>query len=49
MDETLEECGKRVLKQETGISHIYMEQLYTFSDVNRDPYESDFYNLYGTC
>jgi len=37
MDETLEECGKRVLKQETGISHIYMEQLYTFSDVNRDP------------
>lgn len=37
MDETLEKCGKRVLNQETGISNIYMEQLYTFSDVNRDP------------
>ncbi len=35
--ETLEECAKRVLKSETGLSNIYLEQLYTFDDINRDP------------
>lgn len=35
--ETLEECAKRVLKQETNFSDIYLEQLYTFSDLDRDP------------
>ena len=35
--ETLEECAKRVLKEETNLSKIYMEQLYTFDDLNRDP------------
>lgn len=35
--ETLEECAKRVLKRETNLSHIYLEQLYTFDAVNRDP------------
>lgn len=35
--ETLEECAKRVLKRETNLSHIYLEQLYTFDSLNRDP------------
>lgn len=35
--ETLEECAKRVLKKETNLSNIYLEQLYTFDDINRDP------------
>ena len=35
--ETLEECAKRVLKRETNLSNIYLEQLYTFGDINRDP------------
>lgn len=35
--ETLEECAKRVLKKETNLENIYLEQLYTFDDVKRDP------------
>ncbi len=35
--ETLEQCAKRVLKEETNISNIYIEQLYTFDDIKRDP------------
>lgn len=37
IDETIEEAAKRVLKEKTNLSNIYMEQLYTFGDVNRDP------------
>lgn len=37
VDEDLEECPKRILKQETGLHDIYLEQLYTFGSVNRDP------------
>lgn len=37
MNETTEEAAKRELQEETGIQNMYMEQLYTFSDVNRDP------------
>ena len=36
-NETLEECAKRVLKRETNLSDIYLEQLYTFDDIKRDP------------
>ena len=36
-DETLEECAKRVLKKETNLDNIYLEQLYTFDSINRDP------------
>lgn len=36
-DETLEECAKRILKTETNLSDIYLEQLYTFDSINRDP------------
>ena len=35
--ETLEECAKRVLKRETNLSHIYLEQLNTFDALDRDP------------
>ena len=37
MDETLDEAAKRILKNETNLKDIYIEQLYTFSDVKRDP------------
>lgn len=35
--ETAEEAAYRELKEETNLENIYMEQLYTWSDVNRDP------------
>lgn len=35
--ETLEECARRVLKNETNLSQIYLEQLYTFDGLDRDP------------
>ncbi len=37
MNETTEECARRELEEETGVKDLFMEQLYTFSDVNRDP------------
>ena len=37
VDEELEDCPKRILKEETNLKDIYMEQLYTFGSVNRDP------------
>lgn len=35
--EGADEAAERVLYQLTGLKNIYMEQLYTFSDVDRDP------------
>ncbi|MGZ3852693.1 MAG: NUDIX hydrolase [Flavisolibacter sp.] len=37
--ETLDEAANRVLKELTGLENVYLEQLQTFSDVNRDPQE----------
>lgn len=37
IDECLDEAAKRELKEETNIRDIYMEQLYTWGDINRDP------------
>lgn len=37
MDESLEEGALRKLKEKTGIENVYLEQLYTFGEVNRDP------------
>jgi 8-oxo-dGTP diphosphatase len=37
MDETIDRAAQRELEEETGISDMYMEQLYTFGDVERDP------------
>ncbi len=39
IDEDLEVCAKRELEEETGISGVYLEQLYTFGAPNRDPRE----------
>lgn len=36
-DETLDEAATRCLKEKSNISNVYLEQLYTFGDVNRDP------------
>ena len=35
--ETTEEAAQRELLEETGVQQVYMEQLYTFSQPNRDP------------
>ncbi|HEX9063281.1 MAG TPA: NUDIX domain-containing protein [Clostridia bacterium] len=37
MEESLDEAAARELKSETNIDNIYMEQLYTWGDVKRDP------------
>lgn len=39
MDETLEEAARRELEEETGVNHVFLEQLYTFGAVKRDPRE----------
>ena len=36
-NETLEEAAYRKLEEKTSVKNIYLEQLYTFSDVKRDP------------
>ncbi len=38
-DEALDVAARRELKEETGLSEIYLEQLYTFGAVDRDPRE----------
>jgi ADP-ribose pyrophosphatase YjhB (NUDIX family) len=37
MDESLETAARRELKEETNIDNIYMEQLFTWGEVERDP------------
>lgn len=37
--ETVEHTARRELEEETGLSKIYLEQLYTFSEPERDPRE----------
>ncbi len=37
MDEDAEQCARRELFEETGVRDMFIEQLYTYSDVNRDP------------
>jgi len=37
MDETLEAAALRELQEETGIENVFLEQLYTFGDLARDP------------
>ena len=39
IDEDLDACAKRELEEETGISGVYLEQLYTFGVPSRDPRE----------
>lgn len=37
IDEDLEEAARRELNEETNVSDVYLEQLYTFGDPDRDP------------
>jgi len=37
IDESLEDAAKSVLYEKTGIRNLYLEQLYTFGETNRDP------------
>ena len=39
IDERLSDAAKRELKEETGVSVAYLEQLYTFGNPDRDPRE----------
>lgn len=39
IDETLEEAARRELEEETGLRKVFLEQLYTFGAVDRDPRE----------
>ena len=39
VDETLDAAVRRELEEETGLRNIFLEQLYTFSAVKRDPRE----------
>ncbi|GFP76781.1 NUDIX hydrolase [Clostridium fungisolvens] len=36
INEGLEEGAKRKLREKTGVDDVYIEQLYTFGDINRD-------------
>ncbi|NMO94274.1 NUDIX hydrolase [Paenibacillus lemnae] len=36
-EETAEQAAARELYEETGVNDVYLEQLYTFTDVGRDP------------
>jgi ADP-ribose pyrophosphatase YjhB (NUDIX family) len=36
-DESLDEAATRVLYTLTGLKEVYLEQLYTYGDINRDP------------
>jgi len=39
LDESLEEGARRELAEETGVTGVYLEQLYTFGQPDRDPRE----------
>ena len=39
VDETLDTAAARELEEETGVHDVFLEQLYTFSEVRRDPRE----------
>lgn len=37
MEESLDEAARRELAEETGLKGVFLEQLYTFGEVKRDP------------
>lgn len=39
MDETIDNAARRELEEEAGVRDVYLEQLYTFGTVDRDPRE----------
>ena len=47
-DENSEQAANRVLKKLTGLEGVYLEQLHTFTDPNRDPLERTLSVAYCT-
>ncbi len=39
LDESLDAAARRELQEETGVAHIFLEQLYSFGAIERDPRE----------
>jgi len=39
LDETLDEAARRELREETSLERVFLEQLYTFGGIDRDPRE----------
>lgn len=39
LDENLENAARRELREETGLTHLFLEQLFTFGEPKRDPRE----------
>lgn len=39
VEETVDEAARRELEEETGLKNVFLEQLYTFGTVDRDPRE----------
>src|SRR5215813_13112902 len=39
VEETLDAAARRELEEEAGLSKVFLEQLYTFGEVGRDPRE----------
>jgi 8-oxo-dGTP diphosphatase len=37
IDESIEEAANRVMAQKVGLAGVFLEQLYTFGDLRRDP------------
>lgn len=37
LPENLKQCAERILFTKTGLKNLYLEQLYTFGEVDRDP------------
>jgi 8-oxo-dGTP diphosphatase len=37
MDESVDAAARRELAEETGLERLYLEQLYTFGEIDRDP------------
>ena len=39
VDEVLDDAARRELHEEAGLANVFLEQLYTFGDIARDPRE----------
>jgi 8-oxo-dGTP diphosphatase len=39
VEETIDDAARRELSEEAGLTNVFLEQLYTFGDVDRDPRE----------
>src|SRR6201996_7440735 len=39
LEETVDEAARRELAEETGLTRVFLEQLYTFGTLDRDPRE----------